>query len=325
MSDSNISVLVVVDESAAGAAVARALQQAGIDDVRACRTPEETLQALAQRHADILVASWSMQGMTSAAFVQRVRSTNRSGSRHTFVALLADDATPVSQIAFKTDADDIWSAQDLAHDGGTARLLAAKRATEELNGVLTANKVLRKRVRDLQVTDLIDPVTGLGNMRFTLDRISALTRQCESRGGAACVLLTGISNLDAINEQFDQPTVNELVSGMGAKLRHLVRPLDIVTRPDPSTFAVVMPQSSLENCTSSSFRRVFDGLYMQSVKTNSGYIPVTVGVCIAAADAKTGFPEAKRFAEFAYDGLAHSFETGAINVAVYSSAFPARN
>src|SRR5690606_22247899 len=120
-------------------------------------------------------------------------------------------------------------------------------------------------------------------------------RQAESRGGAACLLMVGISNLKVIREQYDTLVVDELMSSIGAKLRQLVRPLDLVTRPEPSQFTVITLQPDIQVCTSSSFRRIFDNLYMHSFKTSEGYIPVVVGVSICAADAKTGFPTAKEF------------------------------
>jgi len=120
-----------------------------------------------------------------------------------------------------------------------------------------------------------------------------------------------------IKNQFEPGSIDELVSGISAKIRQLVRPLDIVTRPEPNIFAVTTLQDNLQNCTSQSFRRIFDSLYMHSFKTSEGYIPVVVGVSITAADASTGHPRGRELMEFAYRGLTRSFETGIINVRPY--------
>jgi diguanylate cyclase (GGDEF)-like protein len=197
-------------------------------------------------------------------------------------------------------------------------VVAAQRIASRQNELLRANRLLRKKLKELQTTDLVDPVTGLGNLKFTLERIADATRQAETRGGAACLLLVGISNLNVIREQYDSSVVDELMSGIGAKLRQLVRPLDLVTRPESSMFAVITLQPNLEVCTSNSFRRIFDNLYMHSFKTSEGYIPVVVGVSISAADSGTGFPQAKQFMQHAYAGLTRSFDTGLITVQPYS-------
>ena len=155
---------------------------------------------------------------------------------------------------------------------------------------------------------------------FTLERLGATIKHAETRGGAACLLLVGINNLNVIQEQYEQSVIDELMSGIGAKVRQLVRPLDVVTRPEANMFAVITLQPDIQNCTSQSFRRIFDNLYMHSFKTSEGYIPVVVGVSISAADAHTGFPNPKQFMRHAYEGLTRSFDTGLITVQPFDPA-----
>jgi diguanylate cyclase (GGDEF)-like protein len=206
------------------------------------------------------------------------------------------------------------------------RVFAAQRIAERQNELLRTNKLLRRKVRELTTTDLVDPVTGLGNMKFTLDRIGSLSKEVEARGGAACILLVGINNLDVIEKQYDKAVIDELMSGIGAKLRQLVRPLDVVTRPEANMFAVAMLQPDIENCTSTSFRRIFDNLYMHSFKTSEGFIPVVVGVSLVAADSRTTIPDPRTFIRTAYDALTRSFDTGIITVVRYGERIesPAR-
>ena len=80
-------------------------------------------------------------------------------------------------------------------------------------------------------------------------------------------------------------------------------------------------QPDIQNCTSQSFRRIFDNLYMHSFKTSEGYIPVVVGVSISAADTSTGFPHPKHFMRHAYDGLTRSFDTGLITVQPFDPSY----
>ena len=144
-----------------------------------------------------------------------------------------------------------------------------------------------------------------------------MSKEVEARGGAACILLVGINNLDVIEKQYDKAVIDELMSGIGAKLRQLVRPLDVVTRPEANMFAVTMLQPDIENCTSTSFRRIFDNLYMHSFKTSEGFIPVVVGVSLVAADTRTTIPDPRTFMRTAYDALTRSFDTGIITVVRY--------
>ncbi|MFB3106741.1 MAG: GGDEF domain-containing protein, partial [Pseudomonadales bacterium] len=230
-------------------------------------------------------------------------------------AMLTDNVRETGyRLAFDEGVDDFLNKANLRAQL-LPRVIAAQRLAGVQNELLRTNKLLRKKIRDLQTTDLVDPVTGLGNLKFTLERISDTIKHAETRGGAACILLVGINNLSVIEEQYEESIIDELMSGIGAKVRQLVRPLDVVTRPEANMFAVITVQPNVENCTSQSFRRIFDNLYMHSFKTSDGYIPVVVGVSICAADAETGFPQPKLFMRNAYDGLTRSFDTGLITIA----------
>jgi diguanylate cyclase (GGDEF)-like protein len=233
--------------------------------------------------------------------------------------LTARDDFGAMKEAFDQGVDDFLNKANLRSQL-LPRIVAAERIAARQNELLRANKLLRKRIRELQRTDLVDPLTGLGNMKFTLERVDAVIRQAETRGGAACIVLVGVNNLGAVEERYDSSVKDELVSALAAKLRGLVRPLDLVTRPEPDMFAVITLQPSLESCTAASFKRIFDGLYMHSIKTSDGFIPVVTGVSVCAADESTGFPNPKHLLKYTFSGLAHSFATGGIHATHFDIA-----
>ncbi len=319
MAHDDIPILVVDDAKFSSAIIAKALRSGGFQNVRFTNNPLQALRSLEKRPAQILIADWMMPSIDGLELTRRVKRLDESAEHFTYVMLLtARDDFEAMERAFEVGVDDFLNKANLRSQL-LPRVVAARRLAARHNELLRANRLLRKKLKELHTTDLVDPVTGLGNMKFTLERIGDATRQADARGGAACLLLVGISNLDVIREQYDPAVVDELMSGIGAKLRQLVRPLDLVTRPEPSMFAVITLQPSLDVCTSSSFRRIFDNLYMHAFKTSEGYIPVVVGVSISAADASTGFPAAKPFMHHAYHGLTRSFDTGLITVQAYDA------
>ena len=248
------------------------------------------LRSVEKRPAQILIADWLMPSMDGLELTRRIKKLDDATGHFTYVMLLtARDDIQAMHEAFKEGVDDFLNKANLRGQL-LPRVFAAQRIAERQNELLRTNKLLRRKVRELTTTDLVDPVTGLGNMKFTLDRIRSLSKEVEARGGAACILLVGINNLDVIEKQYDKAVIDELMSGIGAKLRQLVRPLDVVTRPEANMFAVTMLQPDIENCTSTSFRRIFDNLYMHSFKTSEGFIPVVVGVSLVAADTRTRSP-----------------------------------
>jgi len=319
MSKTDIPILVVDDAKFSSAIIAKALRGGGFDNVRFTNNPLQALRSLEKRSAQIVIADWLMPSMDGLELTKRIKKLDEGTDHYTYVILLTarDDFQSMSQ-AFSEGVDDFLNKANLRGQL-LPRVVAAQRIAKRQNDLIHTNHLLRKKIRELQTTDIVDPVTGLGNMRFTLDRIQDLCKDVDSRGGAACLLLVGVNNLDVIEDQYEEAVVDELMSGIGAKIRQLVRPLDVVTRPEANMFAVVMKQSSIQNCTSQSFRRIFDNLYMHSFKTSEGYIPVVVGVSISAADVDTELPKPKTFLKVGYDALSQSFETGIITVTKYNA------
>lgn len=319
MSDLDIPILVIDDAKFSSAIIAKVLQGAGFTNVRFTNNPQEALRSMEKRHVQLVVADWLMPAMDGLELTRRIRKID--GDDHfTYIMLMTsrDDAEPIAQ-ALGVGADDFLNKAHIKTQL-LSRVLAASHIAARENEHLKITAQLRRRINEFQTTDLVDPITGLGNEKFTLERMQATLTQSEARGGTACALLVGVNNLDVIRGQFEQLAIDEMISGIGAKIRGLVRPLDVVTRPQDDLFAVITLQSSLANCTSKSFRRIFDNLYMHSFKTSQGYIPVVVGVSITAADDSTGFPNAKNLMSFAKTGLQRSFATGTISVQNFDPA-----
>ena len=310
-------ILVVDDAKFSSAIIAKVLRAGGFTNVRFTNNPMQALRSLEKRQALILIADWLMPSMDGMELTRRVRALDEEQDHFTYVMLLTakDDPDAIEQ-GFAAGADDLLSKANL-RNLLLQRVLTAERLALRQNELLRSNRILRKKMRELQTADLVDPVTGLGNEKFTQERISSLLRQVEARGGAACVLLVGIHNLQVIEQQYEAGVIDELAAGISAKVRNLVRPLDVVTHPERNVFAVIMQQPSIASCTSQSFKRIFDSLYMHSFKTSEGYIPVVVGVTICAADAGTGFPSPRVFYSFAKQGLQESYSTGVISVRAF--------
>lgn len=314
MSWEDIPILVVDDAKYSSAVITKALTDEGFSNVRCVNDGFAALDTLENRSAQILIADWVMPAMDGLELTRRVKRLDEENGHFTYVMLLTgrDDFEGMLE-AFDTGVDDFLNKHNLRAEL-QPRIIAAQRIAARQNELLRANRLLRKKIRELSAVDLIDPVTGLGNRRFTVDRLTAAVDQAQSREMAACLLLIGIDDVAALTEKYGQPAVDELMSGIGSKVRSLVRPLDLLTRPEPGVFAVITLHAGIDECTSTTFQRVFDGLYLKSFKTSDAYIPVSVGVSITACDARTGFPHPRQLMRQAMQALGDSFESGHIQV-----------
>jgi phosphoserine phosphatase RsbU/P len=320
MPHDDIPILVVDDAKFSSAIIAKALRSGGYTNVRFTNNPLQALRSIEKRPAEILIADWLMPMMDGLELARRVKQLDGQNDHFTYVMLLtARDDIQAMQQALGQGVDDFLNKANLRGQL-LPRVFAAQRISERENALLRTNRALRRKLRELTTSDLVDPVTGLGNMQFALERIADLMRDVEARSGCACLMLVGIGNYDQIAAQYDASVVDEVMSALGNQLRQLVRPLDVVTRPEPHVFAVVMRQPTIDNCSTASFRRVFDRLYMHPFKTSEGLIPVVAGVGICAADTATGLPEPSALLRAARQALTQSLETGMITVRRFESA-----
>ncbi|MEM7080358.1 MAG: response regulator [Pseudomonadota bacterium] len=320
MSYSDIPILVVDDAKFSSAIIAKVLRSGGFSNVRFTNNPLEALRSLEKRSAQILLADWMMPSMDGIELTRRVKAMDAKTGNFTYVMLMtARDDFDALKDAFDGGVDD-FIGKGMLRDQLLGRIVAANAVASRTNDLLKETRLLSRRIEEAHITDVIDPVTGLGNRRFTQERLAAMLTQSETRGGTACLLLVGLNNLQEIEDQFEVGSIDELLCGMANKIRSLVRPLDLVTRTGKSGFAVLTMQESIKSCTSDSFKRMFDNLYMHSFKTTQGYIPVVVGVSITAADRTTGYPGGEELLHFAEAGLNKSYETGTIQAGSFDPA-----
>jgi PleD family two-component response regulator len=311
MPQEDIPILVVDDAKFSSAIIAKALRAGGFNNVRFTNNPLQALRSLEKRPAEVVISDWLMSAMDGIELVRRIKKLDDTEHRFTYTMLLTtrDDVEALEE-SFRSGVDDFLNKAHLRTQL-LPRVVAAHRIARRQNELLAANLQLRRKLRDMQTTDLVDPATGLGNVRYTLDKLGDVLKHAETRGGSACLILVGIQNLAIVQQQFEPAVVDELVAALGARLRQLVRPLDTVTRPEPDLFAILLTQPGPAG-SGEAFRRIFDSLYMRSFKTSRGFIPIVIGMSICSADASTGFPGAKLLMELAFKGIAPSFDSGTI-------------
>src|SRR5690606_10560825 len=109
------------------------------------------------------------------------------------------------------------------------RVYAADRLCGSLQRLIRENRLLTENIARLEQRNLIDPVTGLGNARYLQQRLGDSLRQIESRGGALCYLVIGLSEIHSQRERYGEHFHQELLRGGARRLQQLVRPLDVLS------------------------------------------------------------------------------------------------
>lgn len=284
MPNPDLSILVVDDAKFSSAMIGRALSQAGYQDIRFASSASEALQQLEQRPVSVLLADWLMPEMDGLELTARVRQLDESINHYTYIVLLTGkEGENVLGEAFDRGVDDFVSKAAM-NEQLVPRIYAADRLCNTLQRLLVENRLLTENIARMEERNLVDTLTGLGNPRYLRQKLADSLRQVETRGGALCYLLVGMPEAPVLRQRHGEAFHRGLLLGVARRLQQLVRPLDVLVRLDEQHFALITLVEDLHECSSSSFKRLHDGLNLKAFKTSEGFISLKAGIAMLGLD-----------------------------------------
>ncbi|MCW9006691.1 MAG: response regulator, partial [Marinobacter sp.] len=287
----------------------RTLRNAGYRDVRIVNNAPEALQLIEQRPVSVLIADWLMPEMDGLELTDQVRQQDEQNNHYTYVILLtARESVEALSEAFDRGVDDFIYKSDMTKQL-IPRIFAADRMADRQNTLLRANSLLIENNRELESTNIIDLETGLCNTKYGRERLTKMLRHAESRGGSSAYVLCGIRNWQELKRKHPPTVMSELAIGIARRLSTLIRPIDALCRVGDNQFAIIAYFPNSDHCTTTAFRRVFDGINHKALKTTAGYISVEAGMVLCKADAQNGTPSIQDMERAAVQGLVDAYDT----------------
>lgn len=309
MPNLDLPILVVDDAKFSSMVVGRTLRNAGYRDVRIANDALAALALMEQRPVSVLIADWLMPEMDGLALTDQVRQQDEQNNHYTYVMLLtARESVAALAEAFDRGVDDFVYKSDMTKQL-IPRIFAADRMADRQNTLLRANALLIENNRELESSNIIDLETGLCNNRYGRDRLAKILRHAESRGGASAYVLCGIRNWQELKRKHPHTVMNELSVGIARRLSALIRPIDVLCRVGDNQFAIIAYFPNSDHCTTTAFRRLFDGINHKALKTTAGYISVEAGMVLCKADAQNGTPSIQDMERASVHGLVDAYET----------------
>ena len=309
MPNLDLPILVVDDAKFSSMVVGRTLRNAGYRDVRIVNNAPEALQLIEQRPVSVLIADWLMPEMDGLELTDQVRQQDEQNNHYTYVILLtARESVEALSEAFDRGVDDFIYKSDMTKQL-IPRIFAADRMADRQNTLLRANSLLIENNRELESTNIIDLETGLCNTKYGRERLTKMLRHAESRGGSSAYVLCGIRNWQELKRKHPPTVMSELAIGIARRLSTLIRPIDALCRFGDNQFAIIAYFPTSDHCTTTAFRRVFDGINHKALKTTAGYISVEAGMVLCKADAQNGTPSIQDMERAAVQGLVDAYDT----------------
>jgi diguanylate cyclase (GGDEF)-like protein len=120
-------------------------------------------------------------------------------------------------------------------------------ALEEL--ALTAGKAIEnaRQFRELHELAVRDPLSGLHNRRYFHETLAHEVKRAHRYDRRLALIFFDLDNFKAINEEIGHLGGDAVLAEVAERLRSVVRGADIPCRVGGDEFAVILPESSLED------------------------------------------------------------------------------
>ena len=137
-----------------------------------------------------------------------------------------------------------------------------------------------------------DPLTGSLNRRAFLDAAELEVRRSVRYQRSLAVLMLDVDHFKSVNDRYGHDIGDQVLVKLADTCRRTVREMDVVARLGGEEFAVLAPETPLENAGALG-ERLRDALSKIEVETPSGALRITVSIGVAArstTDAGDTFP-----------------------------------
>jgi diguanylate cyclase (GGDEF)-like protein len=228
-------VLVVQAEQAERALQRSLFAEAGMSVVEA-RSGAEALDFLATDRPDLVVLGRTLPDMDGLDLLPRLKSDQLD-----FIPVLV--ASHRSETAERVRGLQLGADDYIPRPCDPAEFLARAKA-------LLRTKQAHDRIRKLQVTleqmVVSDPLTGLHNRRYLMDRLLQEMQRSDRHGEPLALAMIDLDAFKPINDQFGHVLGDKVLRAVGSAVSKSVRVSDIAARYGGDEFAVILPQTPAE-------------------------------------------------------------------------------
>jgi diguanylate cyclase (GGDEF)-like protein/PAS domain S-box-containing protein len=143
----------------------------------------------------------------------------------------------------------------------------------------------RKRYEEeLARRAVTDPLTGLANRRYLVDKLDAALADLAYSGGMVAVLFIDLDRFKVINDSLGHGAGDRLLVTLAERLKTALRPTDVMARFGGDEFAVVCPGLRDEHAAAALAGRLLDVLRDKVYVEGRGVIvDVSIGIAVTSS------------------------------------------
>ena len=266
-------ILLVDDRASSIERVVAALSKTHKLDVE--KNPHDALFRGAEGEYDLFIISLGLKDFDGLRLCSQLRSLERTRN------------LPVLMIADLEDRSRILRGLDLGVNDYLVRPVDRNEMIARVSTQLRRKRyadALRDNVQASIEAALVDPLTGLHNRRYLETHLAAMLEQSTSRDHPLSLMILDIDHFKAVNDTYGHNAGDEVLRVFAARMRNVVRQVDLVCRLGGEEFVVVMPDTTLEVASVVAERvRETIGKMLFPIADGEKAIPVTVSIGLAYA------------------------------------------
>jgi two-component system, cell cycle response regulator len=245
----SLRVLVVDDDATILHIVSRLLQDQG-HQVTTARDGQEALRVAMREHPQLIVCDWMMPEMDGVTLCRTLRETQEG--RHIYFLLLTGLEKEEHLVeAFDAGVDDFVS-KPVSAKVLLARLRAGQRVIRLQQEAARDSQSLRRFATELAVANrrlrqaaLTDPLTGLPNRRYAMERLEQEWSAATRNQRTFTVMMVDIDRFRSVNDAFGHDAGDQVLRQVAMALRKAARSEDVICRLGGEEFLVISPDTPL--------------------------------------------------------------------------------
>ncbi len=300
--DKNVRVLVVDDDLAALALIARTVESAGHEVLTACNGMEGMRVALEQG-PPLIITDWTMPEMDGVEFCRAIRS--HEGISFAFVILLTAHSDEDRLVeAFDAGADDYLS-KPFNRRELLARLHAGIRIIQLQEDLNRRRREMHRANAELAIThtDLAranerlnlmattDELTGLTNRREAMVRLDEAWAVSGRRDESLSCIMLDIDHFKKFNDAYGHAIGDLVLKEIAHTLKACSRSDERVCRVGGEEFLVVLSPGSTEAMAGVAAERMRKAIEVRRVESDGMELKVTISLGVAERTPETADPD----------------------------------
>ena len=248
--DDTLGILVVDDDAVVRTLVSRLLREQG-HRVSTARDGREALAVAMRELPQMIVSDWMMPEMDGITFCRTLRGT-REGRQIYFLLLTSLEQEDNLVQAFESGVDDFMN-KPVSARVLMARLRAglrvirlqqeAERDSQSLRRFATELSVANRR---LQQAALTDPLTGLPNRRYAMERMEQEWAASTRSHRPFTVMMIDVDRFKLVNDTYGHETGDVALRQVAGAIRRAARSEDVICRIGGEEFLVISPDTAAE-------------------------------------------------------------------------------